>query len=60
MKRDILIGADMWDTVPRLMSLTLNFDGIVGVPHADDTDFAVASAAVIAAGGAWNTVTGCS
>lgn len=60
LKRDILVGADMWDTVPRLMSLTLNFDGIIGIPNADDTDFAIARAAVIAAGGAWNTVTQCS
>lgn len=60
LKRDILVGADMWDTVPRLMSLTLNFEGIIGIPQADDPDFDVASAAVIAAGGAWNTLTECS
>ena len=60
LKRDILIGADMWDTIPRLMSLTLNFEGIIGIPNSDDTDFEVARAAVVAAGGAWNTITQCS
>ena len=60
LKRDIVIGADMWDTTPRLMSLTLNFDGIIGIPNSDDTDFEIARAAVVAAGGAWNTITQCS
>jgi len=60
LKRDIVIGADMWDTTPRIMSLTLNFDGIIGIPNSDDTDFEIARAAVVAAGGAWNTITQCS
>lgn len=60
LKRDILIGADLWDTSPRLMALTLNFEGIIGIPNADDSDFTVARAAVTAAGGAWNTLTNCS
>jgi len=60
LKRDILVGADMWDTKPRLMSLTLNFEGIIGIPDADNPDFDVAKAAVEAAGGAWNVITECS
>ena len=60
LKRDILVGADMWDTKPRLMSLTLNFEGIIGIPDADNPDFEIARAAVEAAGGAWNVVTTCS
>ena len=60
LKRDILVGADMWDTKPRLMSLTLNFEGIIGIPDADNPDFTIARAAVEAAGGAWNAVSTCS
>ena len=60
LKRDILVGADMWDTKPRLMSLTLNFEGIIGIPDADNPDFEIARAAVEAAGGAWNVITDCS
>ncbi len=60
LKRDILVGADLWDTTPRLMSLTLNFEGIIGIPDADNPDFNIARAAVEAAGGAWNVITDCS
>ena len=55
-KADVVIGADMWDTVPRIMSLTLNFTDIIGVPGADSKDQATAKAAVIAAGGAWSNI----
>lgn len=60
LKRDVLVGADMWDTKPRLMSLTLNFEGIIGIPNADNSDFDIARAAVEAAGGAWNVIIDCS
>ena len=56
LKTDVIIGADMWDTVPRIMSLTLNFTDIIGVPGADSQDEAVAKAAVVAAGGAWSDI----
>jgi len=46
----------MWDTVPRIMSLTLNFTDIIGVPGADSKDEATAKAAVVAAGGAWSEI----
>lgn len=38
LRADVIIGADMWDTVPRIMSLTLNFTDIIGVPGADSQD----------------------
>ncbi len=56
LKADVVIGADMWDTVPRIMSLTLNFTDIIGVPGADSKDQATAKAAVVAAGGAWSNI----
>ena len=56
LKLDVIIGADMWDTVPRIMSLTLNFTDIIGVPGADSKDEATAKAAVVAAGGAWSEI----
>ncbi|CAB4896495.1 MAG: hypothetical protein F2806_03635 [Actinobacteria bacterium] len=55
-KADVVVGADMWDTVPRIMSLTLNFTDIIGVPGADSKDQSTAKAAVVAAGGAWSNI----
>ena len=48
--QDILINADLWGTVPRIMASDYAFEGIMGVTL-NETD-------VRAAGGTWNTVTG--
>lgn len=48
--QDILINADLWDTVPRILASDYAFEGIIGV--------AINEADVRAAGGTWNTVTG--
>jgi hypothetical protein len=48
--QDILINADLWDTVPRIMASDYAFEGIIGVT--------ITEADVRAAGGTWNTVTG--
>ncbi|MCC2624927.1 MAG: phospholipase [Burkholderiales bacterium] len=46
---DILINADLWSDIPEIMSAGYAFEGIQGVPQGENY--------VIAAGGAWETVT---
>lgn len=48
--QDILINADLWDTVPRILASDYAFEGIIGIPI-NEVD-------VRAAGGTWNIVTG--
>ena len=52
---DRLINADMWDTVPRIMSAGYGFEGIQGVGSINEQN--PAQADVAAAGGAWETIT---
>lgn len=47
--RDVLIDADIWGDSPEILSANYGFQGIEGVPGYE--------AAVIAAGGAWETIT---
>jgi hypothetical protein len=47
--QDILINADLWSDIPEIMSAGYAFEGIQGVPQGETY--------VIAAGGAWETVT---
>jgi len=47
--QDVLISADLWGDSPAILSANYSFEGIEGVPGYE--------AAVIAAGGAWETVT---
>ena len=47
--RDVLIDADLWGDSPAILSANYGFQGIEGVPGYE--------AAVIAAGGAWETIT---
>jgi hypothetical protein len=47
--QDVLINADLWGETPELLSANYGFQGIEGVPGYE--------AAVIAAGGAWETIT---
>lgn len=47
--QDILINADLWSSVPEILSANYGFQGIEGVPQGQ--------ANVIAAGGTWETIT---
>jgi len=47
--QDVLINADLWGSTPEILSANYGFEGIEGVPEGE--------ANVIAAGGAWQTVT---
>ncbi len=47
--QDVLINADLWGTTPAILSANYGFQGIEGVPQGE--------ANVIAAGGAWETIT---
>jgi len=47
--QDVLINADLWGDSPAILSANYGFQGIEGVPGYE--------AAVIAAGGAWETIT---
>jgi hypothetical protein len=55
LKKDVLIGADMWAKKPKMLAAGLGFVNILGVPDADSGDLALAEAAVRGVGGAWNT-----
>lgn len=46
--QDIIINADLWSSVPEILSAGYGFDNIIGVPGGE--------AEVRAAGGTWNTV----
>ncbi len=52
--QDVLINADYWGKKPKMLAAGLGFTNILGVTDADDTDIAVAQAAVQAVSGAWN------
>jgi len=47
--QDVLINADLWGNTPEILSANYGFEGIEGVPQGQTN--------VIAAGGAWETVT---
>lgn len=47
--QDILINADLWGNTPEILSANYGFQGIEGVPQGESY--------VIAAGGAWETIT---
>jgi hypothetical protein len=47
--QDVLINADLWGTQPEILSANYGFQGIEGVPQGESS--------VIAAGGAWETIT---
>jgi hypothetical protein len=47
--QDILINADLWSNIPEILSANYGFQGIEGVPQGESN--------VIAAGGAWETIT---
>lgn len=47
--QDVLINADLWGSVPEILSANYGFEGIEGVPQGQ--------ANVIAAGGAWENIT---
>jgi hypothetical protein len=47
--QDILINADLWGSTPEILSANYGFQGIEGVPQGESY--------VIAAGGAWETIT---
>jgi hypothetical protein len=53
--RDVLVNADMWDIKPEIMSAGYGFQGIEGVGNI--TELNPTRDAVIAAGGAWETIT---
>ncbi len=52
--QDVLINADLWDDTARIMSADYAFEGIQGVGTLSDTK--TNESAVIAAGGAWQTI----
>lgn len=47
--QDVLINADLWGSTPEILSANYGFQGIEGVPQGESF--------VIAAGGAWETIT---
>jgi hypothetical protein len=47
--QDVLINADLWGDTPAILSANYGFQGIEGVPQGEQN--------VIAAGGAWETIT---
>ena len=53
--KDVLINADMWDTKPEIMSAGYGFEGIEGVGTLAEAN--PTQAEVVAAGGAWETIT---
>jgi hypothetical protein len=57
LKRNVLIGADMWARKPKMMAAGLGFTNIIGVPGMNGNDLAASEQAVRAAGGAWDWLT---
>lgn len=53
--KDVLVNADMWDTKPEIMSAGYGFQGIEGVGTITEQN--PTQSEVVAAGGAWETIT---
>lgn len=53
--RDVLVNADLWDVKPEIMSAGYGFEGIEGVGSL--TELNPTQSEVVAAGGAWETIT---
>jgi hypothetical protein len=56
LQQDVLIDADYWELEPRILAAGLGFTEIIGVPGLVSPDLDVQRDAVLAVGGAWNTV----